>query len=86
MTNRNNGRRNFIKTTALGTVSVSLGLTAAASFLESCSSTKKMAGSFDKTGFNQQPLPYSYSGLEDVIDAKTMEIHYSKHAAAYSKA
>ncbi|MCY7291517.1 MAG: superoxide dismutase [Ferruginibacter sp.] len=38
------------------------------------------------TGFDQQPLPYSYDALENVIDAKTMEIHYSKHAAAYSKA
>jgi Fe-Mn family superoxide dismutase len=38
-----------------------------------------------KTGFDQQPLPYKYDGLENVIDAMTMEIHYSKHAAAYSK-
>jgi superoxide dismutase, Fe-Mn family len=37
------------------------------------------------TGFSQQPLPYAYDALEDIIDAKTMEIHYSKHAAAYSK-
>ncbi|MEP7166233.1 MAG: superoxide dismutase [Ferruginibacter sp.] len=37
------------------------------------------------TGFDQKPLPYSYNALEDVIDAMTMEIHYSKHAAAYSK-
>ncbi|MEO6537953.1 MAG: superoxide dismutase [Ferruginibacter sp.] len=38
-----------------------------------------------KTGFDQQPLPYKYEALENVIDAMTMEIHYSKHAAAYSK-
>lgn len=79
------GRRNFIKQTALGTVSVSLGLTAVGSFLESCGSSKKMAGNFPSTSFGQQPLPYSYDALEDVIDARTMEIHYSKHAAAYSK-
>jgi Fe-Mn family superoxide dismutase len=35
--------------------------------------------------FDQQPLPYSYTALEPVIDAATMEIHYTKHAAAYSK-
>jgi Fe-Mn family superoxide dismutase len=35
--------------------------------------------------FDQQPLEYGYSALEDIIDAMTMEIHYSKHAAAYSK-
>jgi Fe-Mn family superoxide dismutase len=28
-------------------------------------------------------LPYSYDALEPYIDAKTMEIHYSKHHAAY---
>ncbi len=35
--------------------------------------------------FDQQPLPYGYTDLEDIIDAMTMEIHYTKHAAAYSK-
>jgi Fe-Mn family superoxide dismutase len=33
----------------------------------------------------QLPLPYAYNALEPVIDAKTMEIHYSKHHAAYTK-
>jgi len=37
------------------------------------------------TGFDQTPLPYAYNALEPVIDAMTMEIHYSKHAAAYAK-
>ena len=36
------------------------------------------------TGFQQQPLPYAYNALEAAIDAMTMEIHYSKHAAAYA--
>ncbi|RYY48648.1 MAG: superoxide dismutase [Chitinophagaceae bacterium] len=67
-------------------MSLSIGLTAVGSFLESCGSTKKMAGTAPSTGFGQQPLPYRYDALEDVIDARTMEIHYSKHAAAYSKA
>lgn len=35
--------------------------------------------------FQQTPLPYSFSALEPIIDAATMEIHYSKHAAAYTK-
>jgi Fe-Mn family superoxide dismutase len=34
--------------------------------------------------FEQTPLPYDYTALEPIVDAKTMEIHYSKHAAAYS--
>jgi Fe-Mn family superoxide dismutase len=33
--------------------------------------------------FVQQQLPYSYSDLEPYIDARTMEIHYSKHHAGY---
>jgi len=37
------------------------------------------------TGFDQTPLPYAYNALEPVIDAMTMEIHYSKHAATYAK-
>jgi len=30
-------------------------------------------------------MPYNYNALEPVIDARTMEIHYSKHHAAYVK-
>ena len=35
--------------------------------------------------FAQVPLPYSYNALEPHIDAMTMEIHYTKHHAAYIK-
>jgi superoxide dismutase len=35
--------------------------------------------------FEQKPLPYSYNALEPTIDTQTMEIHYSKHHAAYVK-
>lgn len=34
--------------------------------------------------FKQTPLPYAYNALEGAIDAQTMEIHYGKHAAAYT--
>ena len=37
------------------------------------------------TPYTQQPLPYSYNALERSIDALTMEIHFTKHAAAYAK-
>jgi Fe-Mn family superoxide dismutase len=37
------------------------------------------------TSFTQLPLPYAYNALEPFIDALTMEIHYSKHAATYAK-
>ena len=35
--------------------------------------------------FTQYTLPYAYDALEDHIDALTMETHYSKHHAAYTK-
>lgn len=37
------------------------------------------------TGFDQTPLSYAYNALEPYIDAATMDIHYNKHAAAYTK-
>lgn len=33
----------------------------------------------------QLPLPYAYNALEPFIDAMTMEIHHTKHAAVYTK-
>jgi len=35
--------------------------------------------------FMQVALPYSFNALEPHIDAQTMEIHYGKHHAAYTK-
>ncbi len=35
--------------------------------------------------FSQVQLPYAYGALEPSIDAQTMEIHYTKHHAAYIK-
>lgn len=35
--------------------------------------------------FMQLPLPYAKEALEPTIDAMTMDIHYSKHHAAYIK-
>ena len=37
------------------------------------------------TEYSQQPLPYAYTALDPYIDALTMEIHYTKHAATYAK-
>lgn len=86
MSNKDNGRRKFIATTAKGTAVLSLGLAGMNEFLASCNTTKKMAVSSGMTtGFTQQPLPYKYDALENVIDSLTMEIHYSKHAASYTK-
>jgi Fe-Mn family superoxide dismutase len=78
-------RRNFIAKTVKGSLAISVGLSAAAPLLQSFETPRHIIHAGFKTGFDQQPLPYAYDALENVIDAMTMEIHYSKHAAAYSK-
>jgi Fe-Mn family superoxide dismutase len=40
-------------------------------------------GGVTKYPFKLPKLPYAYDALEPSIDARTMEIHYSKHHAAY---
>ena len=79
------GRRHFISTSLKSGLVIGLSMNSAGSFLQSCSTSKNPVSTAYATGFDQQPLPYAYTALEDVIDAMTMEIHYSKHAAAYSK-
>lgn len=39
----------------------------------------------DLTQFSQIALPYSFDSLEPYIDKETMNIHYTKHHAAYVK-
>ena len=78
-------RRDFLKNSVKGSLAVSLGSGVVGSFLGSCSSSKTILSSPFKTGFDQKPLPYKFDALENVIDTATMEIHYTKHAAAYSK-
>lgn len=74
-------RRSFITATA----KVGIGAAIVAPNLGALLAAKKDANVFDSTGFDQQPLQYAYAALEPSIDAATMEIHYTKHAAAYSK-
>ena len=81
MDNFKNSRRQFIGKSA----KASLALTAISSlpaYFSACASGSAVK---EATGFDQQPLPYAYNALEPVIDAMTMELHYSKHASGYSK-
>lgn len=75
-----NSRRQFIVTTA----KAGLGLYVGSELLSSCSTLAKVKSSTYTTGFQQQPLPYNFNALNEAIDATTMDIHYSKHAAAYA--
>jgi superoxide dismutase, Fe-Mn family len=81
----NKSRRKFIGDATKGTIAVTVAMSTAGSFITSCAHGKNLAKTVAFTGFDQKPLPYKYDALENVIDAMTMEIHYSKHAAAYSK-
>lgn len=72
-------RRNFIETTTKATIFGSV--------------ISSLAGSQDLFGkspvaaleFTQIKLPYDFNALEPYIDAKTMEIHYTKHHSGYVK-
>ena len=80
-----NSRRNFISTAIKGSIVMGIGIQSGGAFMQAWAAPIMMPGTAFKTGFDQQPLPYKYDALENIIDAMTMEIHYSKHAAGYSK-
>lgn len=73
-------RREFLTTS----VKAGLGLYFGSAFLSSCASSRVAVPAQYTTGFSQQPLPYAYNALNEAIDAQTMELHYSKHAAGYA--
>jgi Fe-Mn family superoxide dismutase len=72
-------RRNFI----INSGKAGLGLYVGSTLLSSYTAAKIVTDNND-TGFQQTPLSYSYDALNEAIDAMTMEIHYTKHAAAYA--
>jgi superoxide dismutase, Fe-Mn family len=78
-------RRKFIRDAAKTSAVLALGSSTITSLLSSCAGTKNTVSNAIKTSFLQKTLPYSYAAIEPAIDAKTMEIHYTKHAAGYSK-
>ncbi|MCK6612522.1 MAG: superoxide dismutase [Bacteroidia bacterium] len=76
-----NNRRNFIKTAAvLGLTGMSnpMDLFAANPELSQKSDIKPVNGKYELPA-----LGYAYQALEPHIDAKTMEIHHTKHHQAY---
>lgn len=79
-TSSTTNRREFLKTAGKAGVATGLSFTVLSSF------AKNYAPLAAPVTYTQQPLPYDYKALEPVIDAMTMELHYSKHGAAYAKA
>ena len=78
-------RRNFISKSTIAGIGSFIALPAIGSLLQSFDTVNNHVAAVPATGFNQQPLPYAYNALEPHIDALTMDIHFNKHAAAYSK-
>ncbi|MFN2457798.1 MAG: superoxide dismutase [Chitinophagaceae bacterium] len=76
-------RRKFITNSGKAGLGVYLSL-CGSSLLTSCSVVRRNTIGSYQTGFDQTSLPYSYNALSESIDAATMEIHYTKHAAAYA--
>ena len=76
-------RREFLSNTSKASLAVGL---AGTGILGACAGEAKGK---DKavlvTSFTQTPLAYDYNALVPHIDAATMEIHYTKHAASYAK-
>jgi Fe-Mn family superoxide dismutase len=81
---KNTSRRAFLSSSAKATLAITAGLTAGSSLVEAYGAGKPVVTSKFITGFAQEPLPYAYTALDKAIDAMTMEIHYSKHAATYA--
>lgn len=69
-----NSRRKFISTGIMGTMAAGLA-----------NNLSAFVPSQQPLPFSQSPLAYPYAALEPMIDGLTMEIHYSKHASAYTK-
>lgn len=74
-------RRNFIETTAQAALAMAAGGTVFARTLHA----ENVQPKGQALVFSQVALPYAYAALEPHIDALTMEIHYSRHHAAYVK-
>lgn len=79
----NPARRHFIKNVSKAALSTTIAIPVFSSIARA---GETAGGDADNDiTYTQQPLKYAYNAIEPVVDAQTMEIHYSKHAAAYAK-
>lgn len=81
-------KRDFIKTSIL----VGAGTLLSAPLISSCASGAGKSSNlltslvpFGAAGFEQLPLNYAFDALAPNVDAQTMELHYGKHHAGYTK-
>ena len=81
-------RKQALKFLTLGSVSTVI---APSLFTTSCAANVRMTGGYQSYDeifnavypFSLAELPYSYDALEPAIDARTMEIHHSRHHQGY---
>ena len=88
MENNQYDRRKFLLNSSKASIAAGIGLSSAGSFLAGCGPSKTNAANIPNLwapGYDQTPLPYVWDALEPVIDKETMNIHYTKHAATYTK-
>jgi Fe-Mn family superoxide dismutase len=81
-------RRIFLDQSTKVTLGAIAGGAAISGVVSSCGSSKNAALGKLYSGtpaFSQKALGYAYNALMPAIDAATMEIHFTKHAAAYTK-
>ncbi len=76
MSSSTNSRRQFIKQTGKASIAM-----ASLPLIQTFGGLQLR----EEPNYIQQPLPYAYNALEPFIDAMTMEIHHTKHAAGYAK-
>ena len=81
MKTSNSNRRDFILNTSKAAMALGLSTTTLPS-LANIFNEKELSV---EGKFQQQPLSYKFDSLQTAIDAQTMEIHFTKHAAAYCK-
>ena len=82
MKNNKNNRRAFITNTSKAAIAIGLSGSALNSFAVDFSQNTILN---EVDFFLQKKLKYGFDAFKNVIDAQTMEIHYTKHAAGYCK-
>lgn len=81
-------KREFLKTTAILGAGTIIAPTMASSHLNpnpSKGATASLIAQNSEGKFIQPELGYAFDALEPYIDAKTMEVHYGKHHAGYTR-
>jgi superoxide dismutase, Fe-Mn family len=86
-TSRRKFMQNALKATVVTTVGLPFILKSAEAGIKKLNVSQRNSSSLGTAAFqfSQIALPYAYNALEPNIDAMTMEIHYTKHHAAYIK-